>query len=123
MNWIAVFVGGGIGSLCRYGLAVFAKQMSWNLPFGTFVANILACLILAIGASQLSSRLNSDLLWQSLLIAGFCGGFSTFSTFSYETAALIKSGYWQWALGNVIISLLTGIGVIWFILFHEPPSQ
>ena len=119
MNWLAVFVGGGLGSLCRFGIAQLGKQMNWELPYATFASNILACALLAIFTVQLNQKLSDQSIWTALLIAGFCGGFSTFSTYSYETALLIKSGHWAWAFGNVFISTLSGIGLIWYILWQR----
>ena len=54
-----------------------------------------------------------------VIITGFCGGFSTFSTFSYETVALLKQGSVMWAIANILISVLVGIAIIYFLLIKE----
>jgi len=119
MNWIAVFVGGGLGSLCRFGIAQLGKELNWELPWATFISNIAACLLLAVVSIQLNQKMGDQSFWTALLIVGFCGGFSTFSTYSFETAMLIKSGHWPWAIGNVLISTISGLAIIWYILWQK----
>lgn len=88
---LLVFLGGGIGSMLRYliGKALNAQNM---LPYGTFLANILGCFIIGIilGAASKTNTLSQH---QTLFIAtGFCGGFTTFSSFVYENQTFLKSG-------------------------------
>lgn len=115
-NIIAVFIGGGLGSLARYGVSYLSMGYNKSLfPIGTLASNILACVALGIFLIWYKERLFDNKMLESLLVLGFCGGFSTFSTFSYETIELIKSGNHYYALANVLVSLLLCIGVI-FIL-------
>jgi CrcB protein len=86
-----------------------------SFPIGTLASNILACVALGIFLIWYKERLFDNKMLESLLVLGFCGGFSTFSTFSYETFELIKSGNHYYALANVLISVLLCIGVF-FIL-------
>lgn len=116
MNVLAVFIGGGLGSLARYGISVLLLRSSWNqLPVATFVSNILACLVL-LSMLVLFREKITNLPWLApLMITGFCGGFSTFSTFSLETANLLQHGNYGWAAANILLSLSFGIGVfLWF---------
>ena len=111
-NIIAIFIGGGLGSLSRYGVSYLSMTLNKSsFPIGTLASNILACVALGIFLIWYKERLFDNKMLESLLVLGFCGGFSTFSTFSYETFELIKSGNHYYALANVLISVLLCIGI------------
>ncbi len=113
---IAVFIGGGLGSLCRYGLSIaIVRNASAQLPWATIVANVLSCIILAVGLSYFADRLTEGSWQRVFLLFGFCGGFSTFSTFSLENFQLLKDGQTGFLLANIAISLLLCIGVFWLL--------
>lgn len=105
LNFLYVFIGGGLGSICRYGIARWMAHLKLNFPMGTFAANVLACLILGYLISLKSgSNLNGST--QLLFMTGFCGGFSTFSTFTAETHLLFQEGAYGQGLLYVGASLL-----------------
>ncbi|MEM9920419.1 MAG: fluoride efflux transporter CrcB [Bacteroidota bacterium] len=107
MAFFWIFLGGGLGSMCRYQIARWSDH-SQLFPLGTFIANALSCLILGwLVAIHLRTELHAS--HRLLLMTGFCGGFSTFSTFSMETFQLLQSGHWGIALLNVLGSLLVGL--------------
>jgi CrcB protein len=118
MNVVYVFIAGGIGCVCRWGLSVGLRQLSASLPVATFVANIAACLVLALAVLLYKTHSASGSV-KLLLLTGFCGGLSTFSTFSYETMELVKAGSYVYAGINVLANLLLGFLCFYFIGFTK----
>lgn len=112
-NFLLVFIGGGLGSVVRYGIGwAVAATGSSRLPLATFLANIFACLLLGFLTMRLSEGNLSDAS-RLLLATGFCGGFSTFSTFTAETWQLWQAGEWFLAVFHTVLSLL----FCWFFFF------
>lgn len=106
MIWLLIFVGGGLGSLCRYALAGAVQTRAHEgFPVGTLAVNVIGCLIIGLIARQLLN-MQSDVMVKAALMTGFCGGFTTFSAFSYETVGLIAGGEWGKA------SLYVGLSVV-----------
>ncbi len=107
-NALAVFVGGGLGSLCRYCVGLIFPAPSASFPIATLIANVSACFVLGYLTDHLTRDNLSD-HWKLLLGTGFCGGFSTFSTFSKETLELGQGGLTVWAVVYLILSLVLGV--------------
>lgn len=103
MEWLAVFVGGGLGSLTRYVISRLMQQKGWDFPIATLLANILSCIVLGM---LLGALTKISPLQRTLWIVGFCGGFSTFSTFTAETYQLLQDGSYYYAAGNILISII-----------------
>lgn len=116
MNYILIFVGGGLGSIARYGTGNLVD--SWtrlSLPLGTLISNMLACVIMAVLLTFVIPKMDSNSWITPLLIIGFCGGYSTFSTFSNQTFELLNSGQYFWAITNIFVSVILGIFLIFFV--------
>lgn len=113
MNFIVVGIGGALGSISRYALNIGLTSKYFNFPLATFLANILSCLILGATVSLFSKGL-IDEKQRLLIITGFCGGFSTFSTFTNETYQLFQTGNYTTAIANVFFNVL--ICMIFLIL-------
>lgn len=106
-DFFYVFMGGGLGSICRYGLGrLLVLSPVAAFPVATLVINILASLLLGTFLGYLNSKAISNPGLQLLVAVGFCGGFSTFSTFSYETLNLLRHGQMSLALGNILLSVI-----------------
>ncbi|SDH36312.1 CrcB protein [Lentzea fradiae] len=102
MTALVVFIGAALGAPCRYLLDRFVQSRhSSGFPFGTLAVNVLGCL--AIGFVVGTS-------WMPLLGLGFCGGLTTYSTFSYETVKLLEAEKYRAALLNVLVSVVLGVG-------------
>lgn len=105
-----MLLGGGIGSVCRYGVAEISPRFyKGAFPMGTFIVNILGCFIIGILAAILQTHSDLDLL----LVVGFCGGFTTFSSFSKETFSLFDRKRVGLALFYVLSSCLLGLVAVW----------
>lgn len=118
--YLAIFVGGGLGSLSRYGLS---KIMTSIFPkfyaVGTLVCNIFATIILGFILLFFIQKYNISNVLKLGLATGFCGGFSTFSTFSYETFVLIKEQNYVWAVANVVLSIILALIVLYILSKSE----
>ncbi len=117
MIWLYVFIGGGLGSVSRYGISrIFMNYSQNTLPWSTIISNVLACILLAFLMLLVGKKTNNSDLLIAFLGIGFCGGFSTFSTFSLENVQFIQNGSYGLFLLNVIVSLALGVGVMFAIL-------
>lgn len=105
MNFIAVFVGGGLGCLARYLLYLYISKPDELLPWSTLTANVVSSLILGALLAGMAPGEKQN-IWYLLLATGFCGGFSTFSTFSAENFQLLHQGLLIAALGNVMLNVI-----------------
>lgn len=115
--WLAVFVGGGLGSVVRYATSVLFQRIVPNgmFPWATLAANLLATAFLAWLVVRAQVYVPGREHWRALLAIGFCGGFSTLSTFSYENFQLLRDGLFGYAVLNILISV--GAGILLFYLF------
>lgn len=103
---LAVFIGGGTGSVARWLLSLKLNPIHHALPLGTLTANLVGAFIIGAGLAWFNRLPQIDPVWKLLITTGFCGGLTTFSTFSSEVVFLLQAGKVSWALLNVAVNLL-----------------
>lgn len=114
---LLVFLGGGFGSVLRYIIGKYLNNTENGIPYGTFAANILGSLLIGI-ILGLAAKNNSLSQNQTLLLAtGFCGGFTTFSTFAYENHMFLKSGDFTSFAVYTIASFIIGFLAVFFGMY------
>ena len=99
-----VLLGGGIGSLARYtaGTAI-AERFGSRFPIGTMVVNVTGSFLIGVLMTIIAERIPGDLNWRPLLVTGFLGGYTTFSSFEWETYAAIRHGGLWIGVSNVLV--------------------
>jgi fluoride exporter len=118
MNFLLVFIGGGLGSVMRYGIGLGLQKASSNLPLATFLSNITACVLFALALYYMQSKDANTGAWRSFLLTGICGGLSTFSTFGWETYLLFSKQDYLIAVANIVLSITACILI--FFYFKNP---
>lgn len=110
-----VGAGGMVGALARYGLGGLVHRMAplASFPIGTLVVNLAGCFAIGVlaGMADFQQKLGPEL--RTFLFIGVLGGFTTFSTFGFETVALLRDGEIGRALLNVGVQVVAGLGLVW----------
>jgi len=105
-----VFVGGGFGSVARYLLSKWLNNVEAAIPYGTMLSNVLGSLLVGFILGYFAKSTNISEAQTLLLATGFCGGFTTFSTFAYENHVFLKNGdyisFFSYTLGSLILGFL-----------------
>jgi len=108
-NIFIIGIGGFFGAIARYGVALWIGQR-WgrSFPLGTFAINVSGSFLIGLLMSLFTERFMVNPQWRLMLVVGFLGAYTTFSTFEYETGGLVKDGEWLLALLNVLSSVVAG---------------
>ena len=114
LKYFYIALGGALGSIARYwvGSAV-AGRIGTKFPYGTFVINMTACLIIGFSLTYLGRRTGFSPAWRFLVPIGFVGAYSTFSTYEWETLSTIRSGAFLEAALYAFGSLFLGLIAVW----------
>lgn len=111
---LLIAIGGGLGSVFRYLTTVFMNRYSQLFfPYATFTANVLGCFLigLILGLLEKNNVTNPDLKF--FLVTGFCGGYTTFSTFSNENVSLMQANQIGIAFLYIALSVIVGLAATW----------
>ena len=110
-NLLYIAAGGAAGALCRYGLSeAIITHAGKGFPWGTLAVNLAGCFAIGLAYHLVTAqRIPHEISW--LLITGFLGAFTTFSTFSLETNTLLRDGAYLAALAYILASVLAGVGL------------
>lgn len=117
---IAVACGGAIGSVLRWALSLRLNSLHQHIPMGTLTVNIVGSFIIGILIAGFARMPNLDPVWRALLVTGFCGGLTTFSTFSAEVVGMLSTGRPGWALIIAATHLICALFATWlaFVLIQ-----
>ena len=113
-KYLSIAFGGALGSMARYWVgSTIANRMGTKFPYGTFVINITACVIIGFSLTFLGKRAGLNPAWRFLVPVGFIGAYSTFSTYEWETLSTIRSGAFLIAALYAVSSLILGLAAVW----------
>jgi fluoride exporter len=112
---ILVGVGGFLGSVLRYVVGGWVGRLKagWTFPVETLVVNVAGCAVLGALAGVAESRGVLTGTMRTFLFIGLLGGFTTFSSYGYETFQLLRDGQWQAAVLSTALQVVLGVGAVW----------
>ena len=115
LNAALVGSGGFVGAICRYGLSGFVQRYAplSAFPYGTLGVNLAGCFLIGIVVGLVDSRQMFGPEFRLFVLIGVLGGFTTYSTFGYETFALLRDADFARAFGNVTIHIVLGLTLVW----------
>jgi len=115
VNMLIAGIGGFIGTIMRYTLNnLVYKALAYPIfPFGTLIINVLGCFFIGYIASLAESRVSLTTETRIFLQIGILGGFTTFSSFGYETFNLIRDGQFFLGAANILVSVFVGLFAVW----------
>jgi fluoride exporter len=114
VNLLLIAIGGALGSVARYLLSTFVLRVTGTLfPLGTFVVNVIGCLVFGAIAGAATQRVQIAPALRLFLLTGILGGFTTFSSYAFESFALVRDGQFVWASINVLGQVVAGLAGMW----------
>ena len=124
LSLLAICVGASLGALLRWVLGIQLNALFPSIPPGTLTANLVGGYLVGVAMAYFSSHPSLPPEWRLLIITGFLGGLTTFSTFSAEVVAQLMAGRWMWALAGIGIHVagsivMTLLGIATVVLFRH----
>ena len=114
-RYLLIALGGALGSIARFWVgSTIVHRFGTKFPYGTFVINITACVIIGFSLTLLAKHEELSPAWRFLVPIGFVGAYSTFSTYEWETFSSIRSGAFLLAALYVVGSFVVGLAAVWF---------
>lgn len=115
MQYLLIFIGAGIGGICRFLMSTMLQQLAggWIFPVGTFSVNMLGCLLIGALGQLSESRAMFPPEARAFIFVGLLGGFTTFSSFGYETVQLLRDGQYWYAAANAVLQVVVGLIFVW----------
>lgn len=114
-KYLLIAAGGALGSIARYWVgSMIGSRMGTKFPYGTFVINITACIIIGFSLTYLGKRVELSPAWRFFIPIGFVGAYSTFSTYEWETLSNLRAGAFALAALYAVGSLILGLAATWF---------
>jgi CrcB protein len=108
-NILLVLIGSSVGGILRYLISVWTAPKSISYPWGTFLVNISGCFLMGIIMGFIQKEEQGSMEMKLLLATGFCGGFTTYSAFAFESVEMIKQGNFSTVITYTIVSVVLGI--------------
>jgi CrcB protein len=113
-KYLSIAIGGALGSIARYWVGTtITDRLGAKFPYGTFVVNMTACLILGFSLAFLNRRAGMSTTWRFLIPVGFVGAYSTFSTFEWDALSSLRTGAFLLASVYVAASVFLGLAAAW----------
>jgi len=113
-KYLLIATGGALGSIARFWVgSTISGRLGTKFPYGTFVINITACVIIGFTLTYMSKRADLDPAWRYLVPVGIVGAYSTFSTYEWETLSTLRSGAFALGALYAVGSLVLGLAAVW----------
>jgi CrcB protein len=114
VNLLLIAIGGAVGSVARHLLSTFVLRVTGTLfPLDTFVVNVIGCLVFGAIAGAATQRVQIAPALRLFLLTGILGGFTTFSSYAFESFTLVRDGQFLWASLNVVGQVIAGLAGMW----------
>ena len=114
MKLLLLFAAGGLGTLLRYGISsLVQRHAGLSFPWGTFAVNMIGCFLFGVLWSVFENRMDISREIRAVVLVGFLGGFTTFSSFAFEGVGLLREGALLPALGHLVGQNVVGLLLVW----------